>query len=148
MHYFLVIKVKHTSMRLVLTQHKYALDIIHWAGMSSCKPIDTFVSSSSKLFLASRRCIIIPHDTGRLLIPFNISLLLDQIYVMLLIRYVSLCILLPMVIGLLSNLSYVILRVQAPIICILLEVLHSLYMVILMLIGLAVLIIENPLVAT
>ena len=53
-----------------------------------------------------------------------------------------------MVISLLSNLSYVILRVQAPIICILLEVLHSLYMVILMLIGLAVLIIENPLVAT
>jgi hypothetical protein len=29
MHYFLVIKVKHTSMKLVLTQHKYALDIIH-----------------------------------------------------------------------------------------------------------------------
>jgi hypothetical protein len=40
-HYFLGIEVAPTSMGLVLSQHKYALDILSRAGMSSCKPVDT-----------------------------------------------------------------------------------------------------------
>jgi len=33
----------------LLSQHKYALDIIQRAGMASCKPVDTPLSTSSKL---------------------------------------------------------------------------------------------------
>jgi hypothetical protein len=46
---FLGIEVTPTSMGLMLSQHKYALDILSRAGMSSCKPVDTpaFVSKVS-----------------------------------------------------------------------------------------------------
>jgi len=40
-HYFLGIEVAPTSMGLMLSQHKYALDILSHAGMSSCKLVDT-----------------------------------------------------------------------------------------------------------
>jgi len=53
MHYFLGIKVKPTSMRILLHQQKYVLDIIWRAGMSSCKSVDTPSSSSSKLVILS-----------------------------------------------------------------------------------------------
>jgi hypothetical protein len=45
-HYFLGVEVTPTSVGLMLSQHKYALDILCHAGMSSCKPVDTpaFVS--------------------------------------------------------------------------------------------------------
>jgi len=53
-HYFLGIKVKPTSMGLMLTQHKYALNILYRADMLSCKPINTLVSPfSSKLAILS-----------------------------------------------------------------------------------------------
>jgi hypothetical protein len=42
-HYFLGIKVTPANVGLMLNQHKYALDILSHAGMSSCKPIDTSV---------------------------------------------------------------------------------------------------------
>jgi len=48
--YFLGIEVALTSMGLVLSQHKYVLDILNRAGMSSCKPVDT-PASVSKLDL-------------------------------------------------------------------------------------------------
>jgi len=50
--YFLGIEVAPTSMGLVLSQHKYVLDILNRAGMSSCKPVDT-PASVSKLDLQS-----------------------------------------------------------------------------------------------
>jgi len=50
--YFLGIEVSPTSMGLVLSQHKYVLDILNRAGMSLCKPVDT-PSSVSKLDLQS-----------------------------------------------------------------------------------------------
>ena len=50
--YFLWIEVAPTSMGLVLSQHKYVLDILNRAGMTSCKPVDT-PSSVSKLDLQS-----------------------------------------------------------------------------------------------
>jgi histone deacetylase 1/2 len=40
-HYFLRIEVAPTSMGLVLSHHKYALDILSRTSMSSCKPVDT-----------------------------------------------------------------------------------------------------------
>jgi hypothetical protein len=38
-------------MGILLSQHKYAMDIIQHAGMTSCKPVDTPLSASSKLGL-------------------------------------------------------------------------------------------------
>jgi hypothetical protein len=48
-HFFLDIEVKPTTMGILLSRHKYALDIIQRAGMTSCKSIDTPLSTSSKL---------------------------------------------------------------------------------------------------
>jgi len=48
-HYFLGIEVKPTSMGILLSQQKYATDIIRREGMSSCKPVDTPSSPSSAL---------------------------------------------------------------------------------------------------
>jgi hypothetical protein len=43
-HYFLGIEVQSTSMDLMLRQHKYILDILTRARMTSCKPVDTLIS--------------------------------------------------------------------------------------------------------
>jgi hypothetical protein len=51
-HYFLGIEVAPTNVGLVLSQHKYVLDILSRAGMSSCKLVDT-PTSVSKLDLQS-----------------------------------------------------------------------------------------------
>jgi hypothetical protein len=45
-HYFLGIEVQSTGMGLMLRQHKYILDILTRAGMTTCKPVDTPVSPS------------------------------------------------------------------------------------------------------
>ena len=45
-YYFLRIEVHPTSMGLMLRQYKYILDILHPAGMSFCKPVDTSISTS------------------------------------------------------------------------------------------------------
>ena len=45
-HYVLGIEVTPTSMRLMLSQHKYAFDIFSRVGMSSCKLIGTLISVS------------------------------------------------------------------------------------------------------
>jgi hypothetical protein len=52
-HYFLGIEVTPTSMGLMLTQHKYALNILSRADMSTCKPVDTPVSASKNGLLPS-----------------------------------------------------------------------------------------------
>jgi hypothetical protein len=43
-HYFLGIEVQSTGMGLMLRQHKYILDILTRAGMTSSKLVDTLVS--------------------------------------------------------------------------------------------------------
>jgi len=43
-HYFLGIEVQSTGMGLMLRQHKYIVDILTRAGMTSSKPVDTLVS--------------------------------------------------------------------------------------------------------
>jgi histone deacetylase 1/2 len=50
-HYFLGIEVQSTGMGLMLRQHKYILDILTHAGMTSCKPVDTRVSLSKVTIL-------------------------------------------------------------------------------------------------
>jgi histone deacetylase 1/2 len=45
-HYFLGIEVQSTCMGLMLRQHKYILDILTRASMTTCKPVDTPVSPS------------------------------------------------------------------------------------------------------
>jgi hypothetical protein len=45
-HYFLGIEVQSTGMGLMLHQHKYILDILTRASMTSVKPVDTPVSPS------------------------------------------------------------------------------------------------------
>jgi len=50
-HYFLCIEVQSTGMGLMLRQHKYILDILTRAGMTSCKPVDTPVSPSKVTLL-------------------------------------------------------------------------------------------------
>jgi hypothetical protein len=52
-HYFLGIEVTPTNMGLMLTQHKYALDILSRSGMSTYKPVDTPVSASKNGLLPS-----------------------------------------------------------------------------------------------
>jgi len=49
--YFLGIEVQSTGMGLMLRQHKYILNILTRAGMTSCKPVDTPVSSSKAIIL-------------------------------------------------------------------------------------------------
>jgi hypothetical protein len=50
-HYFLCFEVQSTGMGLMLRQHKYILNILTRAGMTSCKPVDTPVSYSKVIIL-------------------------------------------------------------------------------------------------
>jgi hypothetical protein len=49
LHYFLDIDVKRTTTGLVLSQEKYANDLLRHAGMSACKSVVTPLSSTEKL---------------------------------------------------------------------------------------------------
>jgi len=49
LHYFLGIEVKKTQNGLLMSQQKYASDIIAREGMKNCKAIDTPLSTSDKL---------------------------------------------------------------------------------------------------
>lgn len=51
LHYFLGIEVKKTEKGLLLTQERYAGDIIKRTGMSNCKPVSTPLCVSEKLWL-------------------------------------------------------------------------------------------------
>lgn len=51
LHYFLGIEVKKTQDWLLMSQQKYASDIIVRAGMKNCKAIDTPLSTSENLSL-------------------------------------------------------------------------------------------------
>ena len=50
LHYFLGIEVLRRSHGLTLVQRKYALDLLRRAGMMKCKPADTPMSTTVKLF--------------------------------------------------------------------------------------------------
>jgi hypothetical protein len=49
LHYFLGIEVSHTKEGIYLSQKKYTTDILQRVGMTTCKPVNTPLSYSSKL---------------------------------------------------------------------------------------------------
>jgi hypothetical protein len=49
LEYFLGIEAAYSSEGLVLSQHKYALDLLHRANMEQCRPVTTPMSVSDKL---------------------------------------------------------------------------------------------------
>jgi len=49
LHYFLGIEVKRVEDGLIMSQQKYASDILLRAGMSNCKPVSTPISISDRL---------------------------------------------------------------------------------------------------
>jgi histone deacetylase 1/2 len=51
LHFFLGIEVKRTSDSLVLSQQRYATDVVKRANMWNCRPVDTPISASEKLSL-------------------------------------------------------------------------------------------------
>ena len=51
--FFLGIEVNHVSDGLVLTQQRYATDVVKRANMWNCKPVDTPISVTEKLRLAA-----------------------------------------------------------------------------------------------
>jgi hypothetical protein len=49
LHYFLGIEVAKIKDGILLTQHKYATELLQWAGMIGCKSVSTPLSTSKKL---------------------------------------------------------------------------------------------------
>jgi hypothetical protein len=71
-HYFLGIEVQSTDMGFMLWQHKYILDILTRAGMTSCKLVDTPISTS-KVTILPEPYFLILHGFAKSWILFNIS---------------------------------------------------------------------------
>ena len=147
-HFFLGIEVKSSAMGILLSQHKYALDIIQRAGMASCKPVDTPLSASSKLGLVPGTLYSDP-TRYRQIIGALQYLTFTRPDICYAINKVCQFMHAPLrIIGLLLNVSCVTSRLQQPIVCTSLGILSCLFMVSQMLIGLAVLTIANPQVVT
>lgn len=49
LHYFLGIEVSKINNGILMSQEKYASDVLHRVGMSDCKPVNTPLSTSEKL---------------------------------------------------------------------------------------------------
>ena len=64
LHYFLGIEVKRGSNGMILSQEKYANDVLKRSGMNRCKPVDTPLSSSEKLSITDGDCLG-PDDATR-----------------------------------------------------------------------------------
>ena len=143
-HFFLGIEVKSTAMGILLSQHKYALDIIQRVGMVACKPVDTPLSASSKLGLVPSILYSDPTWYHQIVGHYNVLPSLDLISIMQSTRYVNFYMPPLRIIGLLLNISCVTSRLHQPMVCTSLKILSYLFMVSQMLIGLAVLTIANP----
>jgi histone deacetylase 1/2 len=64
LHFFLGIEVKHLNQGIVLTQEKYALDLLDRVGLKSCKTLLTPLSASEKLSVTERE-LLGPEDSTR-----------------------------------------------------------------------------------
>jgi hypothetical protein len=53
LHNFLGIEVKHVAVGLILSQEKYATDILRRVNMINCKPVPTLMTTSEKLSATS-----------------------------------------------------------------------------------------------
>ena len=60
--YFLGIEIAQSSSGVVLSQRKYALDILKETGMLDCKPVDTPMDPNVKLVLGQGESL---EDPGR-----------------------------------------------------------------------------------
>ena len=131
-HYFLGIEVRSTNMGLMLRQHKYILDILTRAGMTSCKPVDTPVSPSKVILLPD-------HSFSD---PTRFRQIVDALQYLTFTR-LDICMLLQILIGPLSNVFYATLKVRRLMVSISLEAPFLLYMALQMQIGLVVLMIAS-----
>jgi histone deacetylase 1/2 len=64
LHYFLGIEVKRFSQNIMLTQEKYALDLLDRVGMKACKALPTTLSASEKLSVTEGE-LLGPEDSTR-----------------------------------------------------------------------------------
>jgi hypothetical protein len=64
LHYFLGIEVKRTSEGILLSQEKYAAEILKKVGMMNCKPVSTPMTVSGKLS-AHDGVILQPQDVTK-----------------------------------------------------------------------------------
>lgn len=49
LHYFLGVETRHDEKGLILTQHKYMIDLLHRTNMQDCKPISTPMAATERL---------------------------------------------------------------------------------------------------
>jgi hypothetical protein len=102
LHYFLGIKVKQLNNGVLLTQEKYASDILARVGMHNCKPVSTRLLASTKLSQQEEILWVSKTRPGIevLLGLYSTSLTLTRIWPSLLIRYVNTSVHQPLHIGL------------------------------------------------
>jgi hypothetical protein len=105
LHYFLGIEVKKHQGGLLLTQERYANDILAWSRMEKCKLIGTPLSSLEKLSVVEGDPLglEIPLSIGVLLAHYNIWRLLSLISALQLTKFVSSCMHQLRLIGVLSK---------------------------------------------
>jgi histone deacetylase 1/2 len=74
LHYFLGMEVTKVRDGIILSQDKYATDLLRRVNMSSCKPISTPISTSENCLLSWELLLdpMILQITGVLLVHFNI----------------------------------------------------------------------------
>ena len=111
--------------------------------MTCCKPVDAPISTF-KVTILSDPLFSDPTRFRQLWVPFNILHVRDQVSVLLLIEFVSLCMLLQIHIGVLLNAFCIIYAVRLPMVSISLAVPHLLSMVLQMRIEQVVLMIASP----
>jgi hypothetical protein len=91
LHYFLGIEVQRSSNGICITQSRYTRDLLHRAGMMSCKASTTPLSSNSKLS-AHEDDPLGPDDESHywsLVVPSNILPSHARIFCSRLIRFVN-----------------------------------------------------------
>jgi hypothetical protein len=74
LHYFLGMEVTKVRDGIILSQDKYATDLLRRVNMSSCKPVSTPISTSENCLLSWELLLdpMILQITGVLLVHFNI----------------------------------------------------------------------------
>lgn len=83
--YFLGVQVTHMSTGMLLTQSKYIDDILHRLNMQGLKSTPSPTVLGKHLFISDGEPMIDPFLTEAVSVRFNISQLLDQILLILLI---------------------------------------------------------------
>ena len=77
--YFLGIEVAQAGDGVVISQRKYALDILEETGMQNCRPVESPMDPNLKLMADQSELILTPRDIGGLWENSFTLLLLDLI---------------------------------------------------------------------